>query len=215
MQVAEKKLNCLKGTMRANMPNVGTIEGSVNASLKGGKKQISIDKEGNVIFWIVNDFDVTVTAEDIVDCKVASSGRWIMRGSNIKDGDTTITEYWYGTYLDLKFADGTTGRMGVKIFSVAGTDIWKPGFGDIPCVNGWLAPNGARDEHYDDDFCPENYTPNVEGYYKSYNKKNLWKKLDSILKLSERFPDGFENGMPKGSYVNDAGKSTLYVKKSD
>ena len=50
MQKAEKKLGCLKGIARANMPNVGTIEGSVNLSLtKGGKKQVSIEKEGKVI----------------------------------------------------------------------------------------------------------------------------------------------------------------------
>ena len=88
MQTSEKKLGCLEGTKRANMPNVGTIEGSVNVSLtKGGKKQISIDKEGKVIFWIVNDFDVIVSPEDVVDCKLIGSGRYIMGGKNLKQGE--------------------------------------------------------------------------------------------------------------------------------
>ena len=123
MKTAEKKLGCLKGTLRANMPNVGTIEGSVNTSLKSGRKQISIDKEGNVLFWIVNDFDVTVTAEDIVGCEIISSGKSIMGGGNIKDGNDTIKEYWYGAKLKLTFADGTNGVLGLKLFSVAGSDL--------------------------------------------------------------------------------------------
>ena len=212
MKVAEKKLNCLKGTARANMPNVGTISGSVNTTLKSGSKQISIDKEGNVIFWIVNDFDVIVTPEDIVDCKVDSVGKWIMGGSNIKNGDTTIKENWYGTYLNITFADGTTGRLGVKLFSVAGRDLWKSGFGDIPKVDGWLAPNGQRDEHYNDNVCPEGYTPNVEGYYKSYRKNSEWHKLNKALKLSERFAGFDANGMPEGVYTLDGGKSTFFVR---
>ncbi len=213
MKTAEKKLGCLAGTARANMPNVGTIEGSVNVSLtKGGKKQVSIDKEGNVIFWIVNDFDVTVYPEDIVDCKVIGSGRYVMRGKALKNGDQTIREYWYGTIFELTFADGTTGRLTVKAFCTAGSDVWKPGFGNIPKVDGWLNPEGERDEHYKDAICPKGYKPNVLGYYKSSSGASQLLKLDHALKLSERFPEGFDGpGNPKGLYTNDGGKSTYYV----
>ena len=212
MQTSEKKLGCLEGTKRANMPNVGTIEGSVNVSLtKGGKKQISIDKEGKVIFWIVNDFDVIVSPEDVVDCKLIGSGRYIMGGKNLKQGEQTIREYWYGTKFELTFADGTTGVLAVKVFSVAGSDVWKPGFGEIPKVDGWLAPGGERDEHYKDAICPKGYTPNVVGYYKKGPGSNQLAKIDNALKLSERFPGFASTGVPEGLYTNDGGKSTHYV----
>lgn len=34
MQTSEKKLGCLEGTKRANVPNIGTIEGSVNVIMR-------------------------------------------------------------------------------------------------------------------------------------------------------------------------------------
>lgn len=213
MQTAEKKLGCLKGIVRANLPNIGTIEGSVNKSLtKGGAKQVSVDKEGHVLFWAVNDFDVTVLPEDVVDCKLIGSGRYIMGGGKVKQGEKSVSTYWYGTVFELTFADGTQGRLGVKTFCVVGRDVWKPGFGQIPKVDGWLAPGGARDEHYKDAICPEGYTPNILGYYKITNAASQLASIDKALKLSERFPDAFESaGVPKGVFTLDGGRSTYYA----
>ena len=97
------------------------------------------------------------------------------------------------------------------MFSVAGSDVWKPGFGEIPKVDGWLAPGGERDEHYKDAICPKGYTPNVVGYYKKGPGSNQLAKIDNALKLSERFPGFASTGVPEGLYTNDGGKSTHYV----
>ena len=106
MKTGEKKLGCLAGTVRTNQPWVGTIEGSVNNATmpKGGKKQVSIDKEGNVLFWIVNDFDVTVLPEDVVGCELVRNGIYVHGGPSIKRGETNIRTNWFGPMLKLSFA---------------------------------------------------------------------------------------------------------------
>ena len=213
MKTGEKKLGCLAGTVRTNQPWVGTIEGSVNNATmpKGGKKQVSIDKEGNVLFWIVNDFDVTVLPEDVVGCELVRNGIYVHGGPSIKRGETNIRTNWFGPMLKLSFADGTEGILCVKAFRVE-QNVYKPGFGDLPRVTGWLTPDGKRDEHFGDAICPEGYIPNVDGYYKSVRDTNQLKNIDKALKLSARFPEAFESeGVTKGLYTFEGGRSTFYV----
>ena len=214
MQTAEKKLGCLAGIGRTNSVFIGTIEGSVNVSLpNGGKKQVSINKDGNVVFWIVNDYDVTVFPDDIVGCRIAGNGRYVLRSGITKVGDESIPNHYYGTVFELDFADGTTGKLAIKAFGVIGDTVWKPGSGEIPKVDGWLAPNGSRDDHYKEPICPEGYRPNVVGYYKQKTMYgNPLAEIDKALNLSARFPDAFEaDGSPKGLYTFDGGVSTHYV----
>lgn len=172
MQTSEKKLGCLKGTMRTNKPYIGYIGGSVNDATmpKGGRKQVSIiDKK--VVFWIVNDFDVTVFPEDIIGCKVVGLGVSTGKSVTAKYGEQTKKAQEYGHALNLTFSDGTTGKLEVKDF-LAFNDIkvtpdmknWESAYVDskyIPVVAGWLAPNGLKDEKYDEIVCPEGYTPDV------------------------------------------------------
>jgi hypothetical protein len=188
MERAEKKLNCLKGTARANKPCVGYIEGSVNdASMpKGGRKQVSII-DGKVVFWAVNDFDVTLTSEDITGCTVSAIGVNLRHkivstqknesGSN-KKADT------YGHVFDLTFADGTSGKLQVIDFYAFGDERhirpdlnpsikqvtdnhWKTwnsllaNSSYYPVVAGWLNADGSKDEHYDDLRAPEGYQPDI------------------------------------------------------
>ena len=172
MQTSEKKLGCLKGTMRANKPYIGYIGGSINDSTmpKGGRKQVSIiDKK--VVFWIVKDFDVTVSPEDIVGCSVVDIGVPTGKLITAKYGEQTKKANEYGHAFLLTFSDGTTGKLEIKDF-LAFNDIkvtpnmkeWASAYANpayIPVVAGWLAPNGQKDGKYGDLVCPEGYTPDI------------------------------------------------------
>ena len=197
MQTAEKKLNCLKGTMRANKPCIGYIEGTVNdASMpNGGKKQVSIiDKK--VTFWAVSDFDVTVAPEDIVGCEVIGLGVSTGRSVTAKFGEQTKKAKEYANVLALSFADGTAGKLEIKSF-LAFNDIkvtladkqrdpklWEGAYKSpnyIPVVAGWLAPNGLKDEKYDDLVCPEGYTPDIVEFHQKAESSN---KIEAMAEIA-------------------------------
>ncbi len=174
MEVSEKKLGCLKGTVRTNVEYVGYIEGSVNENLKSGYKQVSII-DGKVVFWIVNDYDVAVTAEDITSYSVASVNTFTRTTGVSKkrsDGQTTrVNVHEYTVNYALEFVNGKSGILKVRAISVYDKDnLYNSSSallqGYIPEVKGWLAPNNTKDEHYDDIFCPEGYKADIRGYRK-------------------------------------------------
>ena len=209
MKISEKKLGIVKETIRFNFQGsniVGTIEGNINANIPKAKKFVSIDKEGNLLFWKSGDFDVTVCSDDVVGCKVIDSGK---RGAMSSD-----SKRWYGSAFELTFSNGSMGCLIVNEFCVEQGEYRDATLADIPVVDGWLKFDGTRDEHYNDKFCPEGYKPNILSYYKScYGRSNL-PKVDKVLKLSERFPENFETeGKAKGAYIFDGTKSTRYIKQ--
>ena len=188
MQKAEKKLGCLKGTGRANKPTVGYIGGTVNDETlpNGGRKQVSII-DGKVVFWIVNDFDVTVSPEDITGCEVVAIGvnmhHKVVSTEKNESGNNKKADQ-YGDVLELTFANGTTGKLEITEFCAfsdeglirpdlnpkinAPTDkdwkLWGACLANpeyYPVVAGWLREDGGKDENYDAVVCPEGYTPDI------------------------------------------------------
>ena len=210
MKTAEKKLGFFKGTIRQNFLDfsiVGTIEGDVTR-LKGGRRMVSADKEGNLIFWIVNDFDIIVSAEEVVSCKIVDSGK---RGAPCGSSNSGV---WYGPVFELTFVNGSTGRLVVNEFCVEGAEYRNADVADIPHVDGWLAPDGTRDAHFNDALCPDGYKPNIVGYFREKSSSGKMSKVDNALKLKERFPEIFgADGKPKGLYVFNGSKSTYYIRK--
>ena len=213
MKIAEKKLGFFMGTVRQNFMDskiVGTIEGEVT-KLKGGRRMVSFDKEGNLVFWIVNDFDITVCAEDIVDCKIAGFGR---RGAPMGSGSSSRGA-WYGPAFDLTFVDGTKGCLVVNEFGVDGAEYRDSSVAEIPIVEGWLTSDGRRDEHYNDEICPEGYKANIVGYSRSVYGNGKLSKVIKSLKLNENFSELFgSDGSPKGMFIFDGSKSTYFIKKA-
>ena len=208
MKTSDKKLGILKETLRYNFQTssiVGTIEGDVNTNIKKGFKWVSVTKEGTLVFWRHDDFEVTISSDDVVGCKVLSYG---------DRGFGSSGKYWYGPTFELKFTNGTVGRLVVDDICVEAAEYIDLSVADVPKVDGWVAADGARDEHYNDGLCPEGYKPNILGYYKSipFTRSQL-PKVDNILKLSERFPDNFDaSGNVKGAYTFDGAKSMHYIK---
>ncbi len=208
MQTAEKKLNCLKGTGRANKPCIGYIEGSVNdASMpKGGKKQVSIiDKK--VTFWAVNDFDVTVFPEDIVGCQVVAIGvnmkhKVVTTEKNESGANKKADQY--GDVLELTFANGTSGRLEVTDFCAFSDEaIIRPDLNPLikspkeddwkywnscleseqyyPVVAGWISENGV-DEHYNDMIPPYGYTADI---VKLVRKAQASNKINAVADIAK------------------------------
>ena len=112
MVTSEKKLGCLAGTVRHNMSRCGYIEGSVNTTLKSGSKEVSI-KDGKALFWIVNDYDVTVTAEDIASYTIAAVNvKTRETSTNVNNARVALFEHTVN--YDIAFKNGTTGILKVK-----------------------------------------------------------------------------------------------------
>ena len=210
MKTSEKKIGFIKETIRFNVQG-SSIVGALRAS--SGKlnvfKFVSIDKEGNLLFWKAGYCDVAIGSEDVVNCKVVDAGR---RGALSSD-----SKRWYGPVFELTLSNGETWCLTVNDFSVEqgyANEQMLP-MGAIPVVDGWLTDMGLRDEHYNDNFCPEGYKPNIVKHYlgAKYSKDNF-PKIDKVLKLRERFPENFNSdGSPKGSYVFDGSISTRYIKE--
>ena len=205
-----KKLGIIKETIRFNVQGsniVGAIKGNVNANMPKVNKFVSIDKEGNLLFWKSGDFDVTVSCDDVVNCKVVDSGK---RGSMTSD-----SKRWYGSVFELTFSNGTTGLLTVHEFCVEQGEYRDATAADIPVVDGWLSADGTRDEHYSDNLCPDGYKPNILSYFKSCQCRSNLPKVDKALKLSQRSPETFKtDGEAKGAYIFDGTKSTRYIKIS-
>lgn len=211
MKTAEKKLNCLKGTARANKPCVGYIGGSVNNATmpNGGRKQVSIiDKE--VVFWAVNDFDVTVSPEDVVGCKVVGIGVDLHHkavSTEKNESGANKKADVYGHALELTFADGTSGKLEIidfyafkdekfirpdlnPLIKVVTEDHWKQwnallsDQGYYPVVAGWLNSDGGRDEHYDDIVCPEDYSPDIIELKRKAQSSN---KINALADMANAF----------------------------
>ncbi len=203
MEVSEKKLGCLEGTKRTNMDNCGYVEGSVNESLKSGMKQVCT-KDGKVIFWIVNDFDVTVTADDIKSYTIDGINVFTREYSRNNSKDNTRVFFHEHTvnYL-IEFANGKTGVLKVNSLKVYARDKSYAAnnkyFFDnkiihddyVPEVRGWLNPEGKQDAKYNDVFCPDGYKPDIIGFRKISSVCPA-KKVPEILKLAPLFDEKIE-----------------------
>ena len=177
------------------------------AKLKQGCRTVSIDRDGNLVFWAITQFDIIVSAEDVVDCKFVNSGIRGAYSAGSKDG------VWYGPVFELTFANGSTGCLVINEFSVEDVEYRDSDIANIPKVDGWLSPDGRRDEHYNDTFCPNGYKPNILGYYKQISKHGQLSRIDNALKLSKRFPEIFGvDGTPNDLYIFDGTKNTYYIK---
>ncbi len=178
MKVSEKKVGCLDGIKRENGSSkpCAYIEGSVT-KLKSGMREVSIIND-EVVLWIMNDVDITITAEDIASVKVSAFNGHIRNGST-KSGEATITTSQCGVFYNIQFTNGESGILKVKTLELVASgkeyetiaEAKKP-FGDyVAAVAGWLNPEGKEDEKYDSILCPgEGYTP-VISYYKALVKK--------------------------------------------
>lgn len=180
MVTSEKKLGCLAGTVRHNMSRCGYIEGSVNTTLKSGSKEVSI-KDGKALFWIVNDYDVTVTAEDIASYTIAAVNvKTRETSTNVNNARVALFEHTVN--YDIAFKNGTTGILKVKTLNVFGAEadykrVNERAFstkkcpdGYVPEVAGWLNPAGQKDDKYKDAMCPEGYTADIVGFRKLSSK---------------------------------------------
>ncbi len=212
METSEKKLGCLQGIKRENVAaKYGYIEGSVNTSLKTGSKEVCLIN-GKAVFWIANDYDVTVYPEDVASHEVC--------GVNVftrKDRTSNDEIFEYTTNLKIQFTNNTEGILKVKTIDLFGIDaMYKTDVkalkecpsGYIPEIAGWLTSDGKKDEHYDDNFCPEGYKPDVVGLRKlkkNYNKgANDNGALLTALGISANLLD---------NQVEFLGKKVLFVKK--
>lgn len=205
METSEKKLGCLAGTVRHNMSRCGYIEGSVNTTLKTGSKEVSI-KDGKALFWIVNDYDVTVTADDIASYTIAAVNVETRKATK-NVNNTKVYVYEHTVNYDIAFKNGTTGILKVKSLDVYGAgsnykSVNQEAFrtkkcpkGYVPEVAGWLNPAGQKDEKYNDAMCPEGYTADIIGFrllsskagHDSLNLVKILGLVDSPLKATVKF----------------------------
>lgn len=184
MEVSAKKTGCLKGIARTNASNYGYIEGSVNASLKGGAKQVCIEK-GKVIFYLVNDYDVTVSPEDISGWEIVGIGvRNRESSKTVQVGDKQIRLIEYTNNLKVSFKNGTSGILKMDSLIVYPEDRYynapRCPQGYIPVVAGWLAPDGNKDDHYSDPVCPDEYTPDIVGFRKLDIKRSFTTLMNAL-----------------------------------
>ena len=179
MEVSEKKLGCLEGTKRTNMDNCGYVEGSVNESLKSGMKQVCV-KDGKAIFWIVNDYDVTVTADDVKSYTIDGINVFTREYSrnNKSTNDQRVFFHEHTVNYLIEFKNGKSGVLKVNSLVVYARDKSyeannkyffqnKIVHADYAAeVKGWLTPDGKQDERYNDAVCPEGYKPDIIGFRK-------------------------------------------------
>lgn len=194
MEVSEKKLGCLKGIKRTNMDKCGYIEGSVNESLKSGQKEVCVEN-GKAIFWIVNDYDVTVGPEDVASYTV-SGVNVFTRESSKNVNNQRVYLHQHTVNYDICFTNGKTGRLKVTSLTVCGKEANYNAINDrafrnnvcpsgyVPEVVGWLNPQGERDEKFDDVLCPEGYKPKIVGFRKVSTNVPC-RKLAKALGLAE------------------------------
>lgn len=177
MEVSEKKLGCLAGTKRTNMSKCGYVEGSVNESLpNGGRKEVCVI-DGKAVFWIVNDYDVTVSPEDVASYVVSGVNVFAREYSRNVDNKRIFFDEHTVDY-NINFTNCTNGTLMVKTINVEqpGADykamnlqIFNKNFCPkdyVPEVAGWLNPQGEIDDQYDAVFCPEGYSAHIIGFRK-------------------------------------------------
>ena len=204
MKISEKKLNFIFEIIRYNFQS-GNIVGIFQdyANMNRRPYFVSFEQSGAFVFWVANACEITVYPEDIVKCKVVAAGQ-----------KSTLVDHcgWYGPAFEITLLNGMKGRLVINTFT--GVQCNTSGVNNLPVVDGWLAPGGTRDAHYNDAFCPEGYTPNISNYLTNISSKE--KRLADIIaafRLRERFPDTFEaDGTVAGLYIFDGQKSTLYVR---
>ncbi len=198
------KINLITETLRFNTQSdniVGLF--SENTNTKQRPKFVSLNNDGELVFWIASAQEMIISATDIYRCKVVAPGQ---SAASVSSG------HWYGPALEITLVNGVTGRLILNAFR-AGVACDKPGVYDIPVVNGWLAPGGARDAHYHDSFCPAGYMPDIVGYFAGFStNRSKLSNVINAMQLKERFPDIFEeDGSLKGIYIFDGTKSTYYI----
>lgn len=211
MKKSEKKLGIVMETIRYNFQSskiVGGVEVFDDNNQKRRYRFVSVGKENDLVIWSSFDYDISISSNDIVFCKVVEFGKRSSHMSASSDGSR-----WYGPVFELTLTNGDKIRLVINEFCVESGEYRDASVADIPHVEGWLASDGTRDEHYNDALCPEGYTPNITGWFKQKSAYSSFKRIDKILNLTNRFPENFDmDGKPKGIYIFDGKKSTYYVK---
>ena len=202
MKTAEKKLGIFQGIIRQNFQR-STIVGT--GRVANESRIVSVDKEGNLVFWYMGKFDLTISSDDVVACELVESGKL-----TLSDGGEGM---WYGPAFEITLTDNSVCRLTVNEFCVENAEYREPGVAEIPKVDGWLTADGKRDGHYEDAFCPEGYKANVIGYYKKKIRHSQLSIVEKALDIKNRYPHNYgEDGNLKGLYIFDGQKSTYYIK---
>lgn len=216
METSEKKLGCLAGTLRFNTTRCGDIEGSVNTTLKTGCKAVSI-KDGKVLFWIVNDYDVTVTADDIASYSISSQNKKNREKSRNVNNER-IYMYEHTVNYDVEFKNGTNGCLKLITLTVCApeknyNEINKMIFRNNKCPNdyvpevaGWLTADGTKDDKYNDVLCPDGYKADIVGFRKVSGLRKVNHDVINVAKLLNLAET------PLTQTVNFGGEDLLFVR---
>lgn len=227
---AQEKTGMIEATKRHNLSNVGFIDGPVT-ELMGGNKEIYINN-GRVVFYLANDYDVTVYPEDVTEWCIWDTGVYFNDNpSNSNEPQTSN----YVNQFKFRFANGTYGHLKAPTMIVytapsdfipiaKASDFIKRTIATkapkkekyAPEIGGWLNEKGEKDGLYSSDTCPVGYKPDILGFRRVKSEfenqnfvqiANAWSLFegeDASLKEKYGNEKMFEDGLIKVQDVIDA-----------